>query len=224
MDMKETARDRLARAGWLGSAHLAAPLVAAGGIRRVRRGAWVQAEGDADAGIVVVLEGALDLYCHGLGQRQQRIGLVGPGSAFGQSPRFGGGPRLVTAVAATASLVLTVADDALARLAEERPDVSRAISALVYRQLRHALQSVADMLGLPPTQRLAARLVALAEVNLSGAPLPLTQQALAEMTGLGRKSVNAILGQFEAAGAVQCSYRSITITRPEALALIAQQQ
>ncbi|UGY14828.1 Crp/Fnr family transcriptional regulator [Bradyrhizobium septentrionale] len=189
-----------------------APLLADHG-KLVRRpaGAWVHAEGDEDTGLLVVVDGAIDLFCHGLGERHVRVGLVGPGAAVGQSARFGGGPRLVTAAAATPCTTLVVSDRALARIAEQAPEIWRAVATLLYGQLRYALRFGADMLTLPPTQRVAARLSEIAEVTAGLDALPLSQQALGEMTGLTRKTVNAVLRRLQADQVLLCDYRRIEI-------------
>jgi CRP-like cAMP-binding protein len=71
--------------------------------------------------------------------------------------RFGGGPRLVTAAAATPCAILIVTDTALSRVAEQCPEIWRAVARLLYEQLRYALRFGADVLTLPPTQMVAAR-------------------------------------------------------------------
>src|SRR5262249_36222089 len=150
---------------------------------------------------------AVDLFCHGLGEQRVRVGLIGPGAAVGQSGRFGGGRRLVTAVAAIPSEVLIVSDTALNRVAEQSPEIWRAVAKLLYVQFRHVLRFGADMLTLPPTQRVAARLSDIAEVTAGLDALPLSQEALGEMTGLTRKTVNAVLRRLKADGVLMCDYR-----------------
>ena len=53
-----------------------APLLVEHG-RLVRRpaGAWIHAEGDEDTGLLVVVDGAVDLFCHGAGEQRVRVGL-----------------------------------------------------------------------------------------------------------------------------------------------------
>jgi CRP-like cAMP-binding protein len=179
----------------------------------------VHGEGEETTGLLIVMEGWVDLYCHGHAERQARIGLLGPGGAIGQSLRLGGGPRLVTAVAVTECAALTVSDAALMLLADRHPTVWRAVSALLYAQLRFSLQGAADLLASPPAPRVAARLLALAQLN--GADLPLSQQALAEMTGLTRKTVNRVLKRLAADGAVRGGYRQIRVQDQARLALWA---
>ena len=136
--------------------------------------------------------------------------------------RFGGGRRLVTAAAAIPCEILVVSDTALSRIAEQSPEIWRAVAKLLYRQLRAALRFGADVLTLPPTQRVAARLSDIAEVTARLDALPLSQQALGEMTGLTRKTVNEILQRLQADGVLVCDYRRIEIRDADRLRDIAR--
>lgn len=201
---------------------LAPLLVEHGKLVRRPTGAWVHAEGDEDTGLLIVVDGAVDLFCHGVGEQRVRVGLIGPGAAVGQSVRFGGGPRLVTAVAATPCAILAVSDTALARIAEQKPEIWRAIAKLLYGQLYFALRFGADMLTLPPTQRVAARLSDIAVVTAGLDGLPLSQEALGEMTGLTRKTINTVLRRLQADGVLVCDYRKIVIRDVDRLRDIAR--
>jgi CRP-like cAMP-binding protein len=224
MKTLDATRRVLEGAEWLApdAFKLAPLLVGYGKLVRRPTGAWIHAEGDEDTGLFIVVDGAIDLFCHGLGERQVRVGLVGPGAAVGQSVRFGGGPRLVTAAAAMPCTILVVSDTALTRIAEQAPEIWRAIATLLYGQLRYALRFGADILTLPPTQRVAARLSDIAEVTAGLDALPLSQQALGEMTGLARKTVNAILRRLQADRVLVCDYRRIEIRDVDRLRDIAR--
>lgn len=213
----------LRASGWLAAygEAMAEALLAEGALRRLPAGRWAHGEGDEQTGVLAVIEGALDLYCQAPGDREVRIGHVGAGGALGQTMSFGGGPRLVTAVCAEPSLVLQVSDAGLERIARTRPDVWRAVATLVYLQLRNALQMAADAVALPPRQRLASRLLALSR-NRRGPSLHISQQALAEMTGLSRKTANGYLAQFQRQGLVSLDYARITVLDPSRLERIAR--
>ena len=201
---------------------LARALVAQGSVARLAAGRWAQAEGDEETGLLVVVEGALDLYCQAPGDREVRIGHIGPGAAIGQTMRFGGGPRLVTAVCAAPSLVLRVSDAGLTRIARDRPQVWQAVAAVVYLQLRSALQMAAEALALPPRARIAARLVALSRARAVPAELALSQQALAEMVGLSRKTVNGLLLEFAREGLIDLDYGGLAVLDLRRLERVAE--
>lgn len=200
---------------------LAEALVAEGALSRLRAGQWAQAEGDEETGLMVVIEGAVDLFCQAPGDREVRISHAGAGAALGQAMRFGGGPRLVTAVCAEPSLLLRVSDAGLERIARLRPDIWRAVATLVYFQLRNALQMAAEVAALPPRQRLASRLLMLARGRASPAVLNINQQGLAEMIGLTRKTVNTHLAVLQREGAVRLDYGRIWIEDVRRLQVVA---
>lgn len=212
----------LARSAWLsqGGRDLVEPFLAHGRIVRLAAGQWVQAEGDDEAGVLVVLEGALQLLCKAPGDREVLIGQIRAGAALGQTTRFGGGPRLVTAIAAEDSAILQVSDRALSRIAHDAPRVWEAVSALLYLQLRNLLELVGDLAALPPRERLARRLCLMAH-GPSGPTLRITQEALGEMVGLTRKTANLHLSAFEREGLVRRAYGGLTVTDLAGLARVA---
>lgn len=211
----------LDRCGWLDGhgGDLRRRLLVHGTLRALPAGRWAYAEGDDDSGILVVVRGALQIYAQAPGDRDVLIGQIGHGNAIGQTARFGGGPRLVTAISTGASLVLQVTDAALAAIARDEPLIWQAIASLNYAQLRMMVQLLAETTALPPRQRLAARLARFASDARTGAELPLSQQALGEMVGLSRKTVNACLADLEQRGLVRRRYGAIEV--PDAAALQA---
>ena len=222
MSVRERAAELLTRAVWL-QGH-GAPMIEAflthGRIVHLPTGAWAQSEGDEQTGLTLVVAGAVQMMCAAPGGREVLFGQAGPGVALGQTLRFGGGPRLVTLICVEPSVLLVVPDQALTRIAAERPEVWQAVAALVYLQLRGALMIAAEAVALPPRQRLAARLDMMARTG--GPALRLNQQALAEMLGLSRKTVNGHLLAFQRAGLLTLGYGQIEVRDPAGLRRIAE--
>lgn len=212
----------LRRSAWLdGRKELVPPILAHGRVARLSPGQWAQAEGDDESGVLVVLSGSLELYCKAPGEREVRIGQVGPGVALGQTTRFGGGPRLLTAICREPATLLQVSDRALSRIALEAPRIWEAVSALLYLQLRNLLQMVAELTALPPRPRLAARLGLLA-AGARNQTLSVSQEALGEMVGLTRKTVNVHLGALEREGLIRRGYGGIEVLDPRGLRRVAE--
>jgi CRP-like cAMP-binding protein len=185
-----------------------ADLVGRGRLLRRAAGEWLYGEGDEDTGLVAVLEGGLHLYSQAPGGREVLFGTLPAGSVMGQSVGLGGGPRLVTVVAAADSIIMMFSDRALRETAAKHPNLWRSISTLAYGQLRAALQGWAEAVGLKPRERMIARLLALSAENRV---LPLSQTALAEMVGVTRKAVNGWLRELEDGGLVALGYGRIEI-------------
>lgn len=201
---------------------LAEALVAEGTLQTLDEGRWVHSAGDEGNGLVVVIEGSLDLFCDAPGERTVRIGQAGAGAAMGHAVRYGGGPRLVTAICAEPSLLLRISEVGLERVARTRPDIWQAVTALLYLQLQYAIQIGAETIALPPRQRIASRLLLFARGRAAPIYLALSQQALSEMVGLTRKTVNVHLGRFQRDGLIRLEYGRIWLTDMERLRKIVE--
>jgi len=188
---------------------LRAALLQAGRLSRRSAGEWLHGEGDEETGVLAVVEGGLKLYSQAPGGREVLFGLLPAGTVIGQSAAFGGGPRIVTAIASSASVVFTLSDRALRQVAASQPGLWEALSALVYGQLRNATQGLAEVLALKPRERMIARLLQLAAV--SGGAAGISQADLAEMIGVTRKAVNGWLGALEGRGLVRVGYGRIAV-------------
>ncbi len=186
-------------------------LIAKSRISDVAPGQWIYGTGDALNGLYGVLEGSVHLLTAMADGEPRLLDVVQSGQLFGQPARFGGGPRLVTAVAGTTSRLLFVPDHALGEIARSEPDVWRNFAALLYGQLSGALQLAATSIHLSPRRRVAGRLGLLAGPGGHRHSIAVTQSQLAEMTGLSRKTVNAHLLGLERAGVVQTGYGNIDV-------------
>lgn len=197
--------------------------VSSGRLVRLAAGEWTHGEGDVETGLIFVIEGALQLFTQAPGDREVLIGHAEDGSAIGQTVRFGGGPRLVTAICVQPSLLLVVSDAVLTRLSAAWPDIWRIVTGLAYAQMRAVLRTNAELVALPPRQRLAARLLSLAAPKGRRAPVSLAigQQALGELIGVTRKTVNGILAAFEREGLVRLGYGRLELTDLRGLEQVA---
>jgi CRP/FNR family cyclic AMP-dependent transcriptional regulator len=220
------AREILRRQKWLQNhgVDLVEPLLTHGRLASFQSGTWTHAEGDKDAGLLIIIRGLVHILCKAPGKRQVLVSQIGAGAAFGQTSRFGGGPRLVTVQCAENSLILLASDRVLAQIALTRPQIWEAVSALLYRGVRDLIQVTAETIALPPRQRVAARMVRLAhEKDEGGKPLlRLSQQAFAEMVGLTRKTVNGYFAEFERDGLIRHTYASTILLNPNGLRRIAE--
>ncbi len=192
---------------------LAGALCEHGRLARFAEGRWAHGEGDETGGLLVVVEGAIQLYAQGPGEREILVAHLEESGAMGQTARYGGGPRLVTAICAAPSTLLLASDRALERIADAHPEIWRAVATLTYMQLGAMVAGAAQLAGLPPRQRLAARLVMLSHRMAGGrrADLSISQHALAEMVGLTRKTANIHLAAFQRAGLVALGYGRIDL-------------
>ena len=212
----------LRSAYWLASCHPDVPqtLISEGSLSRLAAGRWIQTQGDENTGLVVLVQGSADFFCQGRDGQQIHLGQVVSGMAWGHTPEFVGGPRLVSVICAEPCLVLKVSSPAMTKIASAHPELWRSVAILLYLQLSNAVQWGADMVGLGPRARIAARLLATSRYGRAGDVLQMSQQSLAETVGLTRKTVNLHLAAFQRDGVVQLEYgriRLLDAARLEAL-------
>ena len=209
----------LARSPWFArqSSDLRSALMKRARISELDRGQWIYGTGDALNGLYGVLSGSVHLLMTLAEGDTRLIEVVQAGQFFGQPARFGGGPRLVTAIAGEPSTLLHVPDHALAEIARSEPDVWRNFTTLLYAQLAGALHLAAATIHLPPHRRVAARLAMLAAAarprtyGEDGIEVRVTQSQLAELTGLSRKTVNGHLASLARTGVIALHYRHIVV-------------
>ncbi|HEY1926705.1 MAG TPA: Crp/Fnr family transcriptional regulator [Caulobacteraceae bacterium] len=212
-----TALEILANAPWLKGLAPGLPeiLVKEGRLERYPAGRWRQAAGDPGIGVTVIIEGAVALYCQGSANQVVQFMQVGPGAAFGHSLSTGGGSN-VTAVCVEPTLVLSVTQSAIQRLSETEPELLAAVVRLAYLNARTMLQQIADLIGLPARQRLAASLLQLSQGKARGW-ITVGQGGLAEMIGVTRKTANQFLTEFEREGWIELGRNRLRILDRAAL-------
>jgi CRP/FNR family transcriptional regulator, cyclic AMP receptor protein len=199
-------------------------LLTHGRLLHLNAGEWAQAEGDEQRGLVLVIRGVVHVSCQAAGGRNVLIGHCEAGAVLGHATRFSGGPRLVTAVCAEPSVLLAVSERALEEVAAHWPTLWRALALSAYSYTRRTVRALAELISLPPRQRLASRLLIMANSGSAHEPpaVRLSQQAIGEMIGVTRKTVNGHLAALERAQLVKASYNRIILRDLEGLRRVAE--
>lgn len=199
-------------------------LLAHGRLLHLNSGEWAQTEGDEQRGLVVVISGVVHVSCQAAGNRNVLIGHCEAGAVLGHATRFSGGPRLVTAVCAEPCLLLAVSERGLEQVAAHWPTLWRALAASAYSYTRRTVRALAELISLPPRQRLASRLLIMGAAPSPGATpvVRLSQQAIGEMIGVTRKTVNAHLAAFERDRLIKASYNRIILKDIAGLRRVAE--
>ena len=204
-------------------AALVEALLSSGRLLHLSAGEWAQTEGDEHRELVVVMQGVVHVSCQAAGNRNVLIGHCEAGAVLGHATRYSGGPRLVTAVCAEPSVLLAVSERALEEVAARWPTLWRALALSAYSYTRRTVRALAELISLPPRQRLASRLLLMASAS-PGSTVPavrLSQQAIGEMIGVTRKTVNGHLAAFERAQLIKASYNRIILKDVEGLRRLA---
>ena len=123
-----------------------------GGYARCPAGRTLLAEGAASDACYLTINGAVEKVLV-RGDRRIRVGLAGPGKAFGYEGLIDGGPSPVTAITRERSLLLVLPRDPFGQLFQGEDAISRVFLDVIGRDLAATLRET-----LRPHARLAASL------------------------------------------------------------------
>ncbi len=192
-----------------------------GRVRHYRRGQilWAPAQTSADA--QVILSGWVGYQTVTLAGEVATVDVAGPGELIGDSSPL---PAAVPAATGATALgpveALAFPSSLLDTLRRRHPAFQEALVDLLVARVRRLSGTLADVLYLPVEQRVARRLVDLAQRASSGTgpvELSITQDELATMVGSTRPTVNRVLRRIQGDGALSRSRGRITVLDVAAL-------
>jgi CRP/FNR family transcriptional regulator len=169
-------------------------------------------EGEACAGIFLIMEGSVKIFKMSAGGREMMLSLESAPSTVAELPLFDGGPypASVRAVEPVTALFINKSD--FQNVCRQYPDVALKILAVVGRRLRHLVGVVEAMTFGSVTQRLARLLLdASKQAGSVEFDLPLTHQELASRLGTVREVVSRNLARFRAEGLIRIQDRRVSI-------------
>jgi CRP/FNR family transcriptional regulator, cyclic AMP receptor protein len=137
------------------------------------------------------------------------LAVVGPGDSFGELALVAAGRRGATVQALSDGETLALHRNAFDALRRQRPAVDRALVAMLAERLKRANDLVVEAHYAEAEVRVRRRLLDLAEAF--GGTIPLTQEEIAQTAGTSRATVNRVLREEEAAGAVELGRGRTTI-------------
>ncbi len=182
------------------------------GETRYAGGTFVFREGDDSARIHVVRSGRVELS-RGSGDERVTLQLLRPGDVFGDVPMLLGLPEPFDALAVDDSVVLSFDAETLYDLLRTRPRMAeRWLVSLADRTYRFQ-QRLTDLLSGSLESRLASLMLREAE----NGTVRVTQQAMADLLGTRRSSVNRVLKNLETAGVIAVGYGEVEVLDPAAL-------
>ena len=176
--------------------------------------------GDPPCGLYAVLEGMMRVGAVGRDGKEALLTLVEPPYWFGEISLFDGQPRTHDAYAEGPTRLLQVPQAALLALLAREPGYWRDFALLMSQKLRLTFIALEEMSLLPAAQRLARRLLMMAEGYGETGPrkvLHLAQEQLALMLGLSRQTTNQILKDLQGRRVLRLNYGEIEIVDLQAL-------
>lgn len=196
---------------------------------RFRKGEFVARIGAECPNMIVLLAGSLRVVGGRPDGREYTFAYLEPGHWIGLVPLMDGGGAMADYICHVDSTVALVPAELVLEVLRSEPQVACDLLTVVCRRLRRAHSGLgASSLLLTPAQRLATRLLALA--NMHGRPcdegielaLKLSQEALATMVGVTRQTVTRQIAALVSAGVLhQVGYGKLIIARMDALMAIA---
>ncbi len=221
-------RDTLLQGQWFAALPpaLQQALLTQGRLLSLEAGQRLFSRGDAPSGLYAVLKGAMRVGSVGADGREALLVLVEAPHWFGEIALFDGQPRTHDAVAEGASTLLHVSQAGLLALLDTHPAYWRDLALLMAHKVRLAFIALEEISLLPAAQRLARRLLLIAEdYGETLGPrriIHLSQEQLAAMLAISRQTANGVLKDLQARGIVRPTYGEIEILDLEELRKAAQ--
>ncbi|MFM0284644.1 Crp/Fnr family transcriptional regulator [Paraburkholderia sediminicola] len=218
----------LERSAWFRSAPAAmqAQLIKAGRVERLAAGQRLFTRGDSDDGLYCVLDGLVRIGAASSAGKEALLAVIEPVNWFGEIALFDNRPRTHDAYAERDSELFHVPRAALAALLERTPEYWHAFGLLLTQKLRLAFDAIEEAALLPAAPRVARRLLLMAggygEPGTLRRVLRVPQEDLAMMLALSRQTINQVLKQFEAQGALKLGYAEIEIADVQKLSALAE--
>jgi CRP/FNR family transcriptional regulator, cyclic AMP receptor protein len=145
------------------------------------------------------------------------LGVRGVGDAFGELALVSGGDteRSATVAALEPSETRAVLHEDFARLRRDHPQVDAVLAAILAERVRRLSEQVAEAYYLSAEARVLRRLADLAELYDGVVALP--QEALAELAGTSRATVNRVLREQQQRGVIELRRAKIAVRDRERL-------
>lgn len=167
--------------------------------RGFARGEVVFHEGDPADSLHLVSTGRLSVRCTTPDGDAVTLNVLSPGSFFGELALLRRPPRhlrTATVIALEASETLSLSATAFHRLCDEHPRVEHLLTTLLAQRVDELSGRLLEALYVNLDRRVYRRLLELSDIYASGTEqvsIPFTQEALADLVGGTRPSVNQIL-------------------------------
>jgi CRP/FNR family cyclic AMP-dependent transcriptional regulator len=184
-------------------------------LQTLNKGEVLYRRGDRSYGIYAVLSGALAMGSVGVDGKEALLAVLGPTAWIGEISLFDGLPRPHDATAVSKTLLLHVPEPVLRSLLDSTPRYWRDFALLMAQRLRISFDNAEAMSLLPAAQRVANRLLVIAEgyggLNAAQSRIRLSQDTLASMVSLSRQTTNQLLKTLESQQIVSLKSGEIAI-------------
>ena len=199
-------------------------------LRTFEDGALIHARGDACDGFYTIVSGLVRFTRATADGHTTTIAVFEASNWFGELSVFDGMPRTHDCHALGSTILVFHAKTDFIRLLTRHPIIYQRFARMLSLRLRATFDLVEEAAVAPLSQRLARRLLELAQIEPSamngitiprGRKVPLTQEELGHLLGKSRQSVAKQLRLWEQEGFIQTNYGQVFIEHSDALSKIA---
>ncbi len=179
--------------------------------------------GGASDGMYCLERGLLRLSVTSANGREAVLNVIRPGRWFGEACLLGEEPRINDARAITDCEVLVVPADSVRKILFAHSEYMFEITRMICKRYRLSLMRNDASILLPLQVRMAKRILEVLttqypnQVSIEAPVLRLSQEALSQMLGVARQSVNKLLKEWETRSILRVSYGRITLLDVAAL-------
>jgi CRP/FNR family transcriptional regulator, cyclic AMP receptor protein len=196
-------------------------LLAVSGRRSYGRHEVVFHEGEPGETLHVVRTGRLAVRVTAASGDVATLAVLSPGRFFGELALLQEHhTRTATVVALEPAETLTLSRAAFEDARRSHPEMAHLVNRLLAERVEYLSQALLEAMYLGVDERVARRLLELAEIYRPGAAravVPITQDDLAGMAGTTRPTANLVLGRLADAGVVRLERGRIEVTDLPAL-------
>ncbi len=196
-------------------------MAALSGRRVYGEGEIVFSQSDPGGALFGVVTGKVRISVSSANGREVFLNIMMPGDAFGEIALLDGRQRTATATAAARSELLIIKRDIFLELLAQEPRLASHVVQLLCERLRWTSGLAEELALLSVPERLAQRLVSLAQLHgrrtSKGLELSISQQEVARFLGLSRQAVNQYLQDWKANGWLVLGRGKIVIADEHAL-------
>lgn len=195
--------------------------------KRLAKGEILFRKGEPGRQLYGVVQGHLRIFAIGPDGKEMVFHIADPGDVIGEIALLDSNPRSANVVALEEVELLTLDRRDFLPFLERHPQVAIRLAELLAARVRRLSELAEDSILLALRARLAKKLVALSRNYGVETPegtrieLELHQQALGEMVGTTRESINKQLRDWSQRGFVRFDRGTLTVLDPKGLEALA---
>jgi CRP/FNR family transcriptional regulator len=186
-------------------------------VRGYNAGELIFLEGEPNAGLHLVVEGACKVYRLSEGGREHILTTLGPGDSCNEVPVVDGGPNPANFAAIEDSTVWIISEESLTHLREQYPALNDTIIKNLALRCRQLVQRVYNLSFLSVTGRLAAFLLQQSDKKSDLNRQQWTQDEIAAHLGTVREMVGRAFRELQQAELIALDRHRIEILDREGL-------